>query len=71
MPGVGGVNKYTGKQYEYFETPTSGFIWENAKYASNYCKAIVQGVMDWAALPGEKPEPLAAQDRSDEPTDED
>ena len=45
MPGVGGVNKYTGKQHEYFETPTSEFIWENAKYASNYCKAIVQGVI--------------------------
>lgn len=45
MPGVGGPNKYTGKQHEYFEGPTSQFIWDNAQYASNYFKANVQGVI--------------------------
>ena len=25
MPGVGGPNKYTGKQYEYFEGPTASW----------------------------------------------
>lgn len=45
MPGVGGPNKYTGKQYEYFEGPTTAFVWDNAQYSSNYCKAQVQGVI--------------------------
>lgn len=45
MPGVGGVNRYTGKQFEYFEEPTSAYVWENAKYASNYFAAQVQGVI--------------------------
>lgn len=45
MPGVGGVDKYTGKQFEYFESPTREFIWENAKYSSNYFKAQVQGII--------------------------
>ena len=45
MPGVDGENKYTGRQFEYFESPTSTFIFENAKYASNYFKAQVQGII--------------------------
>lgn len=45
MPGVGGVDKYTGKQFEYFESPTREFVWENAKYSSNYFKAHVQGII--------------------------
>lgn len=45
IPGVNGVNKYTGKQHEYFEEPTSAFVWDNAQYASNYFKAQVQGVI--------------------------
>lgn len=45
MPGVGGKNGYTGKMHEYFERPTSSFIWQNAKYASNFFKAKVQGVI--------------------------
>ena len=45
MPGVGGTDKYTGKQFEYFENPTTSFIWENAKYAANYFKAHVQGII--------------------------
>ncbi len=45
MPGVGGPNKYTGKQFEYFEEPTSAYVWEYAQYASNYFKATVQGVI--------------------------
>ena len=45
MPGVGGPYKYTGKQHEYFENPTTEYIWENSKYASNYYKAWVQGVI--------------------------
>lgn len=45
MPGVGGSYKYTGKQHEYFENPTTEYIWENAQYASNYYKAHVQGIM--------------------------
>lgn len=45
VPGVGGPNKYTGKQFEYFEEPTSEYVWEYAQYASNYFKATVQGVI--------------------------
>lgn len=45
MPGVGGPYKYSGKQKEYFESPTTAFIFDNAKYASNYYAAKVQGVM--------------------------
>ena len=41
------------------------------QYRQQTAQAIVQGVMDWAALPGEKPQPLAPQDRSGEPRDED
>ena len=44
-PGVGGNYKYTGKQYEYFEQPTTAYIFENSQYASNYYEAQVQGVM--------------------------
>lgn len=44
-PVPGGPNRYTGKQFEYFEMPTSDFIWNNAQYASNYYKAHVQGVI--------------------------
>lgn len=40
-----GKNKYTGKQFEYFEGPTSAYVMENAKYASNYYQAHVQGVI--------------------------
>ena len=45
VPGDGGPYKYAGKQFEYFENPTSAFIFENAKYAANYYKAEVQGIM--------------------------
>lgn len=45
MPGVNGVDRYTGRQFEYFEEPTSQYIWENSKYASNYFKAQVQGII--------------------------
>ena len=44
-PVASGPNKYTGKQFEYFELPTSAHIWENAQYASNYFKAQVQGII--------------------------
>jgi hypothetical protein len=44
-PGQGGPNRYTGKQKEYFESPTRAAIWLNAKYASNYYKAHVQGII--------------------------
>ena len=44
-PVPSGPNRYTGKQFEYFEMPTSDFIWNNAQYASNYYKAHVQGVI--------------------------
>lgn len=37
------------------------------EYREKVARCIVQGVIDWAALPGEKPEPLKAVDRSDEP----
>jgi len=36
-------------------------------YRQEIAQAVVQGVVQWAALPGEKPQPLAAVDRSDEP----
>lgn len=45
MPGVGGRNGYAGRMREYFESPTTAFVWKNAKYASNYYKAQVQGVI--------------------------
>lgn len=45
VPGSCGPNKYTGKQFEYFEEPTSAYIWENAQYASNYIAAHVQGII--------------------------
>ena len=45
MPGVGGQDKYTGKQFEYFESPTTAYIWDNAQYAANYFKAKVQGII--------------------------
>lgn len=45
VPGENGINRYSGKQREYFEAPTSAFIWENAKYSSNYFQAKVQGVI--------------------------
>ncbi len=35
-------------------------------YRQQVAEAIVQGLIEWAALPGEKPQPLAAVDRSDE-----
>lgn len=37
------------------------------EYRERVAAAIAQGVADWAALPGERPEPLPAVDRSDEP----
>lgn len=37
------------------------------EYRGKVAAAIAQGVADWASLPGEKPEPLEAVDRSDEP----
>ena len=45
MPGKRGPDKYTGKQHEYFETPTVEYVYQNAKYASNYFKAQVQGII--------------------------
>lgn len=45
IPGDNGKNRYTGKQFEYFELPTSAYIWDNSQYASNYYKAQVQGVI--------------------------
>lgn len=45
MPGVGGTDKYTGKQFEYFESPTTAYIWDNSQYAANYFKAHVQGII--------------------------
>ena len=48
VPGAGYPYKYTGKQHEYFESPTTAFIFENAQYASNYFKAQVQGIMPGA-----------------------
>ena len=45
MPGVNGRNGYAGRMREYFEGPTTDFVWQNAKYASNYYKAQVQGVI--------------------------
>jgi len=39
-------------------------------YRQQIAEAIVQGVMDWQRLQIEKPQPLPAQDRSDEPTAE-
>lgn len=45
VPGEGGPYKYAGKQFEYFENPTSAYIFENAQYAANYYKAEVQGIM--------------------------
>ena len=45
VPGDGGPYKYAGKQHEYFESPTTAFIFEDAQYASNYYAAQVQGIM--------------------------
>ena len=45
MPGVGMPYKYAGKQHEYFESPTTAYVFENAQYAANYYKAEVQGIM--------------------------
>jgi len=39
-------------------------------YRQQVAEAIVQGVLDWHALKVGKPQPLAAVDRSDEPTAE-
>lgn len=36
---------YTGRQKKYFAPETDDFNWENAKYASNYYAAQVQGVI--------------------------
>lgn len=36
---------YTGRQKKYFSPETDEFNWENAKYASNYYEAQVQGVI--------------------------
>ena len=36
-------------------------------YREHVAQAICEGVLSWARLPGEKPEPLPAVDRSDEP----
>lgn len=44
-PGRGMPNRYTGKQKEYFEEPTRAAIWLNAKYASNFYAAHVQGII--------------------------
>lgn len=40
------------------------------RYRQRVAEAIVQGVMQWALLPGEKPQPLPAVDRSHEPKGE-
>ena len=37
------------------------------EYRERVAQAICAGVVAWAALPCEKPEPLPAVDRSDEP----
>lgn len=37
------------------------------QYRQRVAEAVVQGVVSWAALPGERPQPLPAVDRSDEP----
>jgi len=42
----------------------------NEEYRQRVAQAIVQGVADWHALPQEKPAPLEAVDRSNEPTGE-
>lgn len=39
-------------------------------YRQRTAQAIVQGIVNWARLPGEHPQPLAAVDRSGEPTGE-
>ena len=39
-------------------------------YREQIAESIVKGVLDWQKLHMEKPQPLAAQDRSDEPTAE-
>lgn len=39
-------------------------------YRQQIAEAIVQGIMDWQNLKIEKPKPLPAQDRSEEPTTE-
>ena len=36
-------------------------------YRQQAAEAIVQGILDWKNLQIEKPQPLPAQDRSDEP----
>lgn len=40
-----GEDRYTGRKYPYFEKPTDRYIWDNAKYASNYYEAHLQGVI--------------------------
>ena len=45
VPGPGMPYKYAGKQHEYFESPTTAFIFQNAQYAANYYAAEVQGIM--------------------------
>lgn len=37
-------------------------------YRQQVAQAVVQGLLRWQTLPQEKPDPLPAQDRSDEPT---
>lgn len=44
-PGVNGDYKYAGKQHEYFESPTTAYIFEQSQYAANYYAAEVQGIM--------------------------
>ena len=39
-------------------------------YRQQVARGVVQGLLDWHALPQEKPQPLPAVDRSDEPTAE-
>lgn len=39
-------------------------------YREQVAQSIVQGLLDWQTLNGEKPEPLPAVDRSDEPAGE-
>ena len=39
-------------------------------YRRRVAKAVAQGICDWAALEMEKPQPLAAVDRSGEATGE-
>lgn len=38
------------------------------EYRERVARSVVQGVLDWVALPQEKPNPLPPVDRSDEPT---